>query len=311
MKVHRGLENFEPIENAVVTQGTFDGVHLGHQRIIERLNRIAEARGGESVLLTFYPHPRYVLYPDDNRMKILTTLDEKIEILESCGIDHLIVLEFTEKFSRQTSLQFIRDILVNKIGTDTLVIGYDHRFGKNREGSFEHLKKYSNTYGFSVEEIPAQDIDDVTVSSTKIRKALEAGDVVTAHKYLGRPFILRGKVIHGKRLGRDLGFPTANIEIPEPNKLIPKDGVYAITITINGVKHGGMLNIGYRPTVEGENRTVEANIFDFNEDIYNQEVSIGFVEKLRDEFKFDNLESLKNQLEKDKFAALEILNKNK
>lgn len=307
MKVHRGLDNFEPIKNAVVTQGTFDGVHQGHQRIIERLRRLAEVTMGETVLLTFYPHPRYVLYPDDNRMKILTTLDEKIEILEQSGIDHLVVMEFTEKFSRQTSLQFIRDILVNKIGTQTLVIGYDHRFGKNREGSFEHLKKYAGTYGFDVEEIPAQDIEDVTISSTKIRKALDAGDVLTANKYLGRDYSMMGKVVPGKRLGRDLGFPTANIAIHEPHKLIPKDGVYAVKVAVNGTIHNGMLNIGYRPTVKGEDRTVEANIFDFSEDIYNQDVKVSFVDKLREEMKFDDLESLKIQLEKDKFAALNIL----
>lgn len=307
MKVYRSLEELPQITNAIVTQGTYDGVHAAHKVILDRVKQIAKEKGGETVVMTFDPHPRMVLFPDDHGLKLLNTLDEKIEALEQEGIDHLIIIPFTKEFSRLTSLQFIRDIIVNKIGTKVLVIGYNHRFGKNREGSFEHLKEYSGLYGFEVEEIPEQDIDEIAVSSTRIRKALDEGDVALASKYLGKAYTIQGVVQKGKQLGRTIGFPTANIKVEDANKLIPANGVYAVKVFINKRTFNGMLNSGVRPTVDGLTHTIEVHLFDFNEDIYDSTIKIAFVDKLRDEKKFDGLEALTNQLQKDKLHALEIL----
>lgn len=307
MKVYRSLEELPQITNAIVTQGTYDGVHAAHKVILDRVKQIAKQKNGETVVMTFDPHPRMVLFPDDHGLKLLNTLDEKIAALEQEGIDHLIIIPFTKEFSRLTSLQFIRDIIVNKIGTKVLVIGYNHRFGKNREGSFEHLKEYSGLYGFDVEEIPEQDIDEIAVSSTRIRKALEEGDVLLAAKYLGKPYTITGLVAKGKQLGRTIGFPTANIKVEDPNKLIPANGVYAVKVFINTRTFNGMLNSGVRPTVDGLTHTIEVHLFDFNEDIYDQTIKVAFVDKLRDEKKFDGLDALTNQLQKDKLHALDIL----
>lgn len=307
MKVHYSLDELPQIKNAIVTQGTYDGVHAAHKVILERVKQIARENGGETVVMTFDPHPRMVLFPDDHGLKLLHTLDEKIEALEQEGIDHLVVIPFTKEFSRLTSMQFIRDIIVNKIGTEVLVIGYNHRFGKNREGSFEHLKEYSGLYGFDVEEIPEHDIDEIAVSSTRIRRALEEGDVALAAKYLGKPYTITGTVEKGKQLGRTIGFPTANIKVANPNKLIPANGVYAVKVFINTRIFNGMLNSGVRPTVDGLTHTIEVHLFDFDEDIYGQTVKIAFVDKLRDEKKFDGLEALTNQLQKDKLHALDRL----
>lgn len=309
MQVHFDVNTLPNIKNAIVSQGTFDGVHLAHKKIIERLKQIASIKDGETVLITFEPHPRMVLFPDDHGLQLLSTLNEKIHLLEKAGIDHLIILPFTKEFSRQTSEQFIRTILVNKIKTNTLVIGYDHRFGKNREGSFEHLKESSSLYGFEVEEIPEQDIDDIAVSSTKIRKALLNNDIQTAQKYLGNSYSLEGKVVKGKQLGRTIGYPTANIEVENSFKLIPQDGVYAVWVWYNKAKFGGMLNIGNNPTVEGKGRSIEVNIFDFEKEIYTEMLKIEFVSKLRNEEKFNGLDALKAQLHLDKQNALSILNK--
>jgi riboflavin kinase/FMN adenylyltransferase len=309
MQVHFDVNTLPNIKNAIVSQGTFDGVHLAHKKIIERLKQIASIKDGETVLITFEPHPRMVLFPDDHGLQLLSTLNEKIHLLEKAGIDHLIILPFTKEFSRQTSEQFIRTILVNKIKTNTLVIGYDHRFGKNREGSFEHLKESSSLYGFEVEEIPEQDIDDIAVSSTKIRKALLNNDIQTAQKYLGNSYSLEGKVVKGKQLGRTIGYPTANIEVENTFKLIPQDGVYAVWVWYNKAKFGGMLNIGNNPTVAGKGRSIEVNIFDFEKEIYTEMLKIEFVSKLRNEEKFNGLDALKAQLHLDKQNALSILNK--
>jgi riboflavin kinase/FMN adenylyltransferase len=306
MKVYRSLDELPIIKNAIVTQGTFGGVHAAHKVILNRLKQIAKEKNGETVVMTFDPHPRMVLFPDDHGLKLLHTLDEKIVALENEGIDHLIIIPFTKEFSRLTSMQFIRDIMVNKIETKVLVIGYNHRFGKNREGSFEHLKEYSNLYGFDVEEIPEQDIDEISVSSTRIRKALEEGDVKQAAKYLGRDYIVSGTVVKGKQLGRTIGFPTANIKIGDTNKQIPADGVYAVKVFINNRTILGMLNCGVRPTVDGLTHAVEVHLFDFNEDLYNITFTVAFVDKLRNEIKFENLQALTNQLEKDKLHALAI-----
>jgi riboflavin kinase/FMN adenylyltransferase len=309
MQVHFDLNSLPAIKNAIVSQGTFDGVHLAHKKIIERLKQIASIKDGETVLITFEPHPRMVLFPDDHGLQLLSTLNEKIHLLEKAGIDHLIILPFTKEFSRQTSEQFIRTILVNKIKTNTLVIGYDHRFGKNREGSFEHLKESSSLYGFEVEEIPEQDIDEIAVSSTKIRNALLNNDIQTAQKYLGNSYSLEGKVVKGKQLGRTIGYPTANIEVENSFKLIPQDGVYAVWVWYNKARFGGMLNIGNNPTVAGKGRSIEVNIFDFEKEIYTEMLKIEFVSKLRNEEKFNGLDALKAQLHLDKQNALAILNK--
>lgn len=307
MKVYRSLDELPQINNAIVTQGTFDGVHAAHKVILNRLKQIAQQRNGETVVITFDPHPRMVLFPDDHGLKLLHTLNEKIESLAHEGIDHLVIIPFTKEFSRLTSMQFIRDIMVNKIGTKVLVIGYNHRFGKNREGSFEHLKEYSGLYGFEVEEIPEQDIDEVSVSSTQIRKALEGGEVTQAAKYLEKNYHITGTVIKGNQLGRTIGFPTANINVADANKQIPANGVYAVKVFINSRIVLGMLNSGVRPTVDGLTHAVEVHLFDFNEDIYGQELKVEFVDKLRNEIKFENLLALTNQLEKDKLHALAIL----
>jgi riboflavin kinase/FMN adenylyltransferase len=309
MQVHFDINSLPAIKNAIVSQGTFDGVHLAHKKIIERLKQIASIKDGETVLITFEPHPRMVLFPDDHGLQLLSTLNEKIHLLEKAGIDHLIILPFTKEFSRQTSEQFIRTILVNKIKTNTLVIGYDHRFGKNREGSFEHLKESSSLYGFEVEEIPEQDIDEIAVSSTKIRNALLNNDIQTAQKYLGNSYSLEGKVVKGKQLGRTIGYPTANIEVENSFKLIPQDGVYAVWVWYNKARFGGMLNIGNNPTVAGKGRSIEVNIFDFEKEIYTEMLKIEFVSKLRNEEKFNGLDALKAQLHLDKQNALAILNK--
>ncbi|MDP3927676.1 MAG: bifunctional riboflavin kinase/FAD synthetase [Bacteroidota bacterium] len=307
MKVYRSITSFPKITNAIVTQGTFDGVHIAHQVILKQLKEIAQVKGGETVLITFDPHPRTVLFPEDHGLQLLNTPEEKIALLEKEGIDHLVILPFTKEFSRLSSLDFIKDILLDAIGTKYLVIGYNHRFGKNREGSFEHLKDYAPTYGFEILEISAQDLDEVAVSSTKIRNALQQGDVALASRFLGHPYAIDAKVVEGKQLGRTIGYPTANLFIEHPLKLIPQDGVYAVWVLVQDKKYGGMLNIGNNPTVALKGRSIEVNIFNFSETIYNQNISVQFVDKIREEEKFNSLQELKTRLELDKLQALKIL----
>lgn len=290
----------------MLTTGTFDGVHLGHLRIIERLSELAHASKGESVVLTFHPHPRLILYPDDGSLKLLSTLEEKISLLEAAGIQHLIIHPFSLEFSRLSSLDFVRNIIVGQIGTKKLVIGYNHHFGRNREGSFEHLKEFGPVYGFDVEEISARDVDQVEVSSTKIRNALLAGDVRTATAYLGREYSLQGIVVKGKQLGRTIGYPTANIEVGDSYKLIPADGIYAVRVDLEGSIYQGMMSIGMNPTVNGTMRTIEVNILNFEKDIYDKRVKICFVQRIRNEQKFAGLEELKKQLHRDKLETLRI-----
>ncbi len=294
--------------NAVVTTGTFDGVHIGHQTIIDRLSELAQKHKGETVLITFHPHPRMVLHPDDHGLQLLNTQEEKIERLAKAGIDHLVILTFTKDFSRQTSLEYVRNILVNAIGTSKLVIGYNHHFGRNREGSFEHLKEYGPVYGFDVEEIPAQDIDHVNVSSTKIRNALLEGDVETANTYLDYPYQLVGEVIEGHRKGREIGFPTANLQVGESTKLIPGNGVYAVRVALEGQILKGMLNIGVRPTVsDALDRSIEVHLFDFEGDLYDKKLKVWLIQRLRDEKAFSSMEDLKTQLQQDQKKALDLL----
>lgn len=307
MKVYRSLDEFKKIDNAIVTQGTFDGVHAAHQVILGQLKKIANEKHGETVVITYDPHPRTVLFPEDHGLQLLNTVEEKISLMKEQEIDHLLILPFTKDFSRQSSLEFIRDILVNRIGTRYLIIGYNHRFGKNREGSFTHLKEFGPTYGFEVAEISEQDVDQISVSSTKIREALNEGDVALAAKFLSKPYQISGTVVAGKQLGRTIGYPTANIQMDLSLKLIPADGVYAVWVCLNQQRFGGMLNIGNNPTIEGKGRSIEVNIFDFSETIYNQTISVQFVDKLRDELKFNSLEALKSQLHNDKLQALSCL----
>ncbi len=307
MRIYEGLEDFLPVPNAVVTSGTFDGVHLGHQKIIQRIREIARAVQGETVLITFWPHPRLVLYPTEHHLRLLSTFEEKANLLRQFGIDHLVTIPFTQEFSQMTSEQFIRKVLMEKIHTKKLVIGYDHRFGKNREGSFDYLQEHSSEFGFELEEISRQDVEEIGVSSTKIRKALESGDIRTATNYLGRPYELNGLVVKGQQIGRSIGFPTANIHIPNDYKLIPHDGVYAVEVKVEGDLYKAMLNIGNRPTVDGTRKTVEAHLFDFQGDLYNKLVTVYFREFIREEKKFESLEALKNQLVQDQKLAKSLL----
>ncbi|MEQ8473149.1 MAG: bifunctional riboflavin kinase/FAD synthetase [Marinoscillum sp.] len=308
MKLIENLNDFVAPDYSVVTSGTFDGVHVGHQKILKKITQRAHSKGGKSIVLTFWPHPRFVLKKDANALRLLTTFEEKTQLLAENGIDYLVKIPFTKEFSELSSDEFIRSILVDKLNTQMLVIGYDHRFGKNREGGFDYLKEHSSEYGFEIEEISRQDIEDVGVSSTRIREALAAGQIHVANEFLGRYYSLTGFVKDGDRIGRSIGFPTANLDIPESYKLIPSDGAYAVYVTVNEEVFQGMLNIGQRPTVSGEERRIEVNIFNFNKDIYNQRISIRFVKLLRKEQKFDGIEALKAQLNRDKQDAMVILN---
>lgn len=307
MRIYHDLDDFNPVPNAVVTSGTFDGVHVGHQKILSRLHEIAERTKGETVVITFWPHPRLVLNPDAD-LKLLNTFEEKTELIRDQGVHHLLRIPFTKEFSQLTSEDFITKILVEKIGTKKLVIGYDHHFGKNREGSFEQLKINGPKYGFEVEEILRQDVDHIAVSSTKIRKALETSDLTTATHLLGRPYSLRGMVIRGDRLGREIGFPTANLEIDSAHKLIPADGIYAVTVQHEHAVHHGMLYIGNRPTVDGSKKNIEVNILNFKRDIYGETLSVHLHELIRGDRKFNDLEALKLQIKRDEEATIRILN---
>lgn len=300
MQVHYGIDSFKNNSNAVVTSGTFDGVHYGHQKILKRLIEIAKKNSGESVVITFWPHPRLVLN-QNNSIKLLSTLEEKIKLLDSFGIEHLLIIPFNQEFSKLSSEEFIQKILIHAVGTKKLVIGYDHRFGKNREGGFEYLRDNASRLGFMVEEIPKQEIEEIAVSSTKIRNALQDGKVETASHYLDRPYELSGKVVKGNQIGRTIGFPTANIQVNDTNKLIPKNGIYAVMVRVGERLLKGMLNIGTRPTIDEIGiKVIEANIFDFDENIYDEEIAVLFYKLLRNEQKFSSLDELKNQLKKDR-----------
>jgi riboflavin kinase/FMN adenylyltransferase len=307
MKIYHSLEDFMRLTNAVVTSGTFDGVHVGHQKILHRLKEIASKNNGETVVITFWPHPQMVLHPENHSLKLLNTFEEKAALIKAEGIQHLLRIEFTKEFSHISSLDFIQKILVETIGTKKLVIGYDHRFGHNREGSFDQLKLNSANYGFGVEEIPRQDVDHISVSSSKIRVALENADIETATHLLGKPYMLTGQVVEGDKLGRELGYPTANIDVDSRYKLIPADGIYAVTVRYEKHFHKGMLYVGPRPTVNGTQRVIEVNIFDFDKDIYGDRITVNFYKYLRGDKKFDTLESLKQQLRRDKEDSLKTL----
>ena len=311
MKIYRNLEDFIPLDNAVVTIGTFDGVHVGHQKILSTLRESARASKGETVLLTFFPHPRMILHPEDDSLRIISDIEEKVQRLAEAGIDHLIITPFTRDFSNQSPEEYIREVLVGKIGTKKIVIGYDHRFGKDRQGSLKDLLDHAEIYGYSVEQIPEQDINDVAVSSTKIREALIKGDINAANSYLGYPFQLTGRVIRGNQLGRNIGYPTANLQVQESHKLIPAYGIYAVEAAIiepAEIKTGpylpnspeciinGMGYIGTRPTVDGVSRSIEVHLFDFNRDIYGQTLRIKFLHFIRHDQWFDTMQEMIDQM---------------
>ncbi|MFN4146901.1 MAG: bifunctional riboflavin kinase/FAD synthetase [Runella sp.] len=307
MQVYYNITDFERIDKAVVTSGTFDGVHLAHQKILTRLREVAESTGGQTVVLTFWPHPRMVVSQDSQELRLLSTIDEKIELLRQNGVHHLVVIPFTRAFSELSSEDFIQNILVKGIGTQKLVIGYDHRFGRNREGSFEYLQKNAFRYGFQIEEIPRQEIDNLTISSTKIRQALSEGHTTVANELLGRFYSFSGVVVKGRQLGRTIGFPTANVHVSESYKLIPADGVYAVRVHIRNQLYGGVMSIGFRPTVNGVGRTQEVYIFDFKEDIYGEKLKVECVEYLRPELKYDSLDALVKAIEVDCDNAQRVL----
>lgn len=301
MKIFKGFDQILDIPNPVLTIGTFDGVHVGHQKIIQQLNQEAEELGGESVLFTFYPHPRMVLYPESHNLRLIQTQVEKMDKLRRMGLQNVIVHPFTMEFSRLTAVEFVRDYLVNRLKVKKLIIGYDHQFGKNREGSIDFLKEVAPVYGFSVREISAQEIDEVDISSTKIRKAILEGEMALAQRYLGEPFELHGKVIEGNALGRSIGFPTANLDIESDIKLIPKLGVYAVNVVLSdGTMREGMMNIGLRPTIANhDDLSIEVNLFDFKGDLYGQYITVQLLSRFRDEMKFDSIPDLRDQLEQD------------
>ncbi|WP_299115065.1 bifunctional riboflavin kinase/FAD synthetase [uncultured Winogradskyella sp.] len=290
-----------------ITIGTFDGVHIGHQKILERVVKLAEQLGSTPAVLTLFPHPRMVLQKEDS-IKLLNTIEERIELLKTIGVEEVIVKEFTKEFSNLTAEDYVKTILVDEINTKQIVIGYDHHFGKNRSANIIDLKEIANKYDFKVEEISAQDIENITVSSTKIRNALNDGKVALANSFLGYNYFITGKVIKGKGLGRTLDFPTANIYIKASYKLIPKDGVYVVKSQIKDIDIFGMMNIGTNPTVNGKTRSIEVHFFNFDEDIYDSELRIEFLKRLRSEQKFKNLEALKSQLRNDKTIALGYIN---
>lgn len=306
MKVYQAIELYKPAKPSVVTIGTFDGVHLGHKKIIERLVATANLSDYESVLLSFFPHPRMVVQHQAD-IKMLNTLDERCEILSQTGLNHLIIHPFTKAFSRQTALEYVEQVLVKSLNTKHIIIGYDHRFGRNRTADIDDLREFGKQFGFEVSEISAQEVNEVAVSSTKIRKALADGEIGLANTYLGYEFMLSGTIVKGRGLGKDLGFPTANLSIAESYKLVPREGVYVIKSWLKGRTVYGMMNIGKNPTVDGQGRHIEINFFDVNEDLYDQKISISLLEYLREEQKFDSLDSLKNQLAKDRQSALAFL----
>jgi riboflavin kinase/FMN adenylyltransferase len=308
VKVYRDFEEVGDIPNAVLTIGTFDGVHLGHQKIIERLKAEAKKVNGETVLFTFFPHPRMVIDPTNHGLKLIQTQAEKIENLERLGLDHLIIFPFTKSFSNLTADEFVKDYLVNKLNVKTIVVGYDHQFGKNREGTLKHLQKLSETLPFKVIEIPAHEVDEINVSSTKIRKAIEIGDVQTANSYLNEPFEISGKIVKGNQIGRTIGFPTANIEIGDELKIIPAIGVYAVEIVLEDQRIlQGMMNIGIRPTVtDSKEVKVEVFIFDFSEAIYDQRIKVYLLQRIRGEHRFQSVEVLRAKLQEDEKTVRSI-----
>lgn len=305
MKLHHSLKTYSK-SPSVITTGTFDGVHIGHRKIINKLKSVAKAKGLQSVILTFFPHPRMILQHSSS-IKLLNTIDERKDILESLGLDHLVVIKFTKEFSKLSPEHYVKDILLNGLNAKHIIIGYDHRFGKNRRADINDLIEFGHQFNFIVEEISVQDVEEVAVSSTKIRSALNVGDVKTANMFLGYNYFLTGSVIKGKQIGKQIGYPTANIHIKEEYKLIPQNGVYVVKSVIGNTLFYGMMNIGTNPTVDGGEQSIEIHFFDLEQDLYGKKLKIELLERLRNERKFESLDTLRTQLNKDKIVALKFI----
>jgi riboflavin kinase/FMN adenylyltransferase len=308
MKIYKSINEYNESKNSIITIGTFDGIHKGHQKIFNKVINASKQNNLSSVVLTFFPHPRIILNKY-NDIKMIDTLDEKIDHLKKIGIDHLIIHPFDKKFSLLSAEQFIKEYLVDKLKLKHIIIGYDHRFGKGREASVTDLKEYSREFNFLVDEIDAQEIEKIAISSTKIRNSINEGDLKTTKIYLGRFFCLTGRVVKGDGLGKQINYPTANVSIEEDYKIIPKDGVYFIKTTIDNKLYNGMMNIGHRPTIGTKEKSIEVNLFNFDRDIYDRIISVDVVEKIRDEKKFSSIEALKTQLARDEVHCLKLINK--
>ena len=308
MEIIHNISNYHPRKPGILTIGTFDGVHVGHQKIIKKMVSSAKRENLSTLVLTFFPHPRMVLQ-HDNQLKMIDTIEEKITHLEQLGVDVLIIEPFTLEFSRMTAISYVRDILVNSLNISKLIVGYDHRFGRNREATVEDMKNFGMDYGFEVEEIPVQDISSVAVSSTKIRNAITEGAIKKANQFLGRPVALSGIVVTGDKIGRKIGFPTANLKIEEDYKLNPKNGVYLVACTVDNRRVFGMMNIGNRPTLSGKKAQIETHFFEFSGDLYDKKLSIDILEKIRDEQKFDSLDLLGDQINIDQDRCQKLISK--
>lgn len=307
MRVFRDLNHLPLFKNSVLTIGTFDGVHKGHQKLIERINTLAKQQNGEGILITFHPHPRIVINPEDKSLRLLNTIDEKIALLEKYGVDNLVIVPFSRDFSEQTAEDYIKNFLVKNFQPKSIVIGYDHKFGKNRSGDYQLLEKMKHDFGYSMEEISKETLDDIGISSTKIRNSLSTGDVKLANELSGHAYTLTGTVVRGLQNGRKLGFPTANIQVNDEYKLVPSTGIYAVRVYIDKQPFKGMLSIGFNPTFEGKEQTIEVNILDFERDVYGSQITLEFVARLRGEKKFDSLEALVNEMKQDELLSREIL----
>jgi riboflavin kinase/FMN adenylyltransferase len=307
MQVYYNIESLPVFKNAVVTIGTFDGVHLGHRQIINTLKTEAEKVGGESVIITFHPHPRKVVSSVVTGIRLINTINERIELLKDCGINHLVVVPFTDYFANQTADDYIQDFLVNKFNPRTIIIGYDHRFGKERMGDYKLLEQKAVEYNYILKEIPEHILDTIKVSSTRIRNAILHGEIEEANKLLGYHFFFEGEVVHGDKIGRTLGYPTANLKSNEEEKIALGDGIYAVYVFVEDIKYKGMMSIGFRPTVNGKKRVTEVNIFDFDKEIYGSTIRVVVKKYLRSEVKFDGLEALKIQMHQDKVNSLAVL----
>lgn len=310
MRVFRDLNNLPAFKNSVITIGTFDGVHKGHQKLIERINFLAQQNQGESIIITFHPHPRLVINPQDKSLRLLNTIDEKINLLEKYGVDNLVIVPFSRDFSEQAAEDYISNFLVKSFHPKNIVIGYDHKFGKNRTGDYHLLEQMKEHYGYTMEEISKETLDDIGISSTKIRNALQSNEVSLANDLLGHNYTLTGTVVRGLQNGRKLGYPTANLQVNDENKLIPKTGIYAVKVTdaaAPGETYKGMLSIGYNPTFDGKEQTIEVNILDYNKDIYGNTLTLEFIAFIRNEKKFDSLEALIDEIKNDERKSREIL----
>jgi len=307
LKVYYNFEDYH-VQKPVVTVGVFDGVHKGHIAILDRVKHSAQEVQGETVIVTFWPHPRLVLNQDVS-IKLINTIEEKLQLFEKFGVQHIVIIPFTEEFSKISSQQFIEDILVNKLKVNHLIIGFNHHFGKAREGNFELMNEYSKQFGFTLEKLDAQMVENEKVSSTLIRTSLNNGDIITANKYLGYDYMITGKVVEGKKIGRTIGFPTANILVNQDYKLVPKTGVYAVEVEVSGKRYPGMLNVGYNPTIDPARTklNIEAHLLNFSGDLYEMDITLLFKQRIRDEIKFEGLDQLKKQLNSDKAEVLKIL----